>query len=137
MVGGLLVVAAGAAFLASMDADPSYLTDVLPGFIVIGLGTGPDVRGHLDRCHERHPPGAVRARVRGDDDRPRGRRCARRRSLTAIAGDLTTRAGLIGSYPTVFSVIAVAMVALSAFVAFAVPRVQTTAGVGGHGHGMH
>ena len=27
--------------LAGMDANPSYLTDVLPGFIVLGLGTGP------------------------------------------------------------------------------------------------
>jgi hypothetical protein len=59
-------------------------------------------------------------------------------SLTAIAGDLTTRAGLIDAYPTVFTAIAVAMVALSVFAAFAVPRVHASAGGGhGHGHGMH
>jgi hypothetical protein len=57
-------------------------------------------------------------------------------TLTAIAGDLTTRTGLIDAYPTVFTAIAVAMVALSAFAAFAVPRVQASAG-GSNGHGMH
>jgi hypothetical protein len=57
-------------------------------------------------------------------------------SLTAIAGDLTTRAGLLDAYPTVFTAIAVSMVVLSGFVAVAVPRVQAPAGGGqGHGHG--
>ena len=51
-------------------------------------------------------------------------------ALTAIAGDLTTRAGLIDAYPTVFTAIAVAMVALSAFAAFAVPSVKASAGGG-------
>jgi hypothetical protein len=60
-------------------------------------------------------------------------------SLTAIAGDLTTRSGLIDAYPTVFTAIAIAMVALSAFAAFALPRQQghTEARGHGHGHGMH
>jgi len=61
-------------------------------------------------------------------------------SLTAIAGDLTTRTGLVDAYPTVFTAMAVAMVALSAFAAIAVPRIHATAGAPGgqgHGHGMH
>jgi EmrB/QacA subfamily drug resistance transporter len=137
MVVGLLVVAAGAWLLAAgMDANPSYLTDVLPGFIVLGLGTGPmfvsiSIVAMSGISHEQsglasgvmmtgHEVGAALGVA----------------SLTAIAGDLTTRAGLIDAYPTVFTAIAVAMVALSAFAAFAVPNVKTPAG-GGHGHGMH
>jgi EmrB/QacA subfamily drug resistance transporter len=135
MVGGLLVVAAGAALLASMDADPSYWTDVLPGFLVIGLGTGPmfvaiSIAAMAGIDHERsglasgvmmtgHEVGAALGVA----------------SLTAIAGDLTTRAGLVEGYPQVFTAVAIAMVALSAFAAVAVPRQH--AADGGHPHGMH
>jgi len=138
MVVGLLVVATGAWLLAGMDANPSYLTDVLPGFIVLGLGTGPmfvaiSIVAMGGISHEQsglasgvmmtgHEVGAALGVA----------------SLTAIAGDLTTRTGLIDAYPTVFTAIAVAMVALSAFAAFAVPSVKGPAGGGhGHGHGMH
>jgi EmrB/QacA subfamily drug resistance transporter len=138
MVGALLVVATGAWLLAGMDANPSYLTDVLPGFIVLGLGTGPmfvaiSIVAMSGISHEQsglasgvmmtgHEVGAALGVA----------------SLTAIAGDLTTRAGLIDAYPTVFTAIAVAMVALSAFAAFAIPSVKAPAGGGhGHGHGMH
>ncbi|HEX3295701.1 MAG TPA: MFS transporter [Nocardioides sp.] len=140
MVGSLLVVAAGAWLLAGMDADPSYLTDVLPGFIVLGLGTGPmfvaiSIVAMSGISHEQsglasgvmmtgHEVGAALGVA----------------SLTAIAGDLTTRTGLVDAYPTVFTAMAVAMVALSAFAAIAVPRIHATAGAPGgqgHGHGMH
>ena len=143
MLGGLLVVAAGALFLATMDSDPSYWTDVLPGFVVIGLGTGPmfvaiSIAAMAGIRHEQsglasgvmmtgHEVGAALGVA----------------TLTAIAGDLTTRAGLIDAYPHVFTAIAVAMVALAAFAAVAVPRQQTAGRHGhggrghGHGHGMH
>jgi EmrB/QacA subfamily drug resistance transporter len=138
MVGGLLVVAAGAAYLAGMDSQPGYWTDVLPGFIVIGLGTGPmfvaiSIAAMSGIDHERsglasgvmmtgHEVGAALGVA----------------TLTAIAGDLTTRAGLLGAYPRVFTAVAIAMIVLSAFAAIAVPRGQGgAAGAHGHGHGMH
>jgi len=139
MVGGLLVVAAGAAYLASMDSDPSYWADVLPGFIVLGLGTGPmfvaiSIAAMAGIDHERaglasgvmmtgHEVGAALGVA----------------TLTAIAGDVTTRAGLVHAYPQVFTAVAAAMVALAAFTVVAVPRGSAgTAGHGhGHGHGMH
>jgi hypothetical protein len=137
MVGGLLVVAAGAAYLATMDSDPSYWTDVLPGFVVIGIGTGPmfvaiSIAAMAGISPEQsglasgvmmtgHEVGAALGVA----------------SLTAIAGDLTTRAGLIDAYPQVFTAVAVAMVALSAFAAVAVPRWQADAAGAGHGHGVH
>jgi EmrB/QacA subfamily drug resistance transporter len=138
MVGGLLVVAAGAWLLAGMDAEPSYLTDVLPGFIVLGLGTGPmfvaiSIVAMGGISHEQsglasgvmmtgHEVGAALGVA----------------SLTAVAGDLTTRSVLVDAYPTVFTAIAVAMVALSAFAVLALPKVSAPASGGhGHGHGMH
>jgi EmrB/QacA subfamily drug resistance transporter len=137
MVAGLLIVAAGALLLATMDSDPSYWTDVLPGFIVIGFGTGPmfvaiSIAAMAGISHERsglasgvmmtgHEVGAALGVA----------------TLSAIAGDLTTRAGLIDAYPHVFTAIAVAMVALAAFAAVAVPRQPASGGHGGHGHGGH
>ena len=122
MVVGLLVVAAGAAVLAGMDNDPAYLTDVLPGFALLGLGVGPmfvaiSVAAMAGIGHEQsglasglmmtgHEVGAALGVA----------------TLTAIAGDLTTRAGLIEAYPRVFIAVSAAMVVLSAFAALAVPR---------------
>ncbi|HET8598870.1 MAG TPA: MFS transporter [Segeticoccus sp.] len=137
MVAGLLVVAAGAAYLAGMDADPAYLTDVLPAFIVIGLGVGPmfvaiSVAAMAGIPHEKsglasgvmmtgHEVGAALGVA----------------TLTALAGDLTTRAGLLDGFPRAFLVTAVAMVLLAGFAAVAVPRQPTHAGPGHGGHGMH
>lgn len=136
IVGGLLVVAAGGAYLATMDSDPSYWTDVLPGFVVIGLGTGPmfvaiSIAAMAGIRHEQsglasgvmmtgHEIGAALGVA----------------TLTAIAGDLTTRSGLIDAYPRAFTAIAVAMVALAAFAAIAVPRHRASADAG-HAHGLH
>jgi MFS family permease len=137
MVGGLLIVAAGAAYLATMDADPSYATDVLPGFILLGLGTGPmfvaiSIAAMAGIEHERsglasgvmmtgHEVGAALGVA----------------TLTTIAGDLTTRTGLIAAYPRVFTAVAVAMVALAVFAVVAVPRRQAHAHTGGHAPGGH
>lgn len=142
IVGSLFVVAAGAALLASMDADPAYWTDVFPGFVVMGLGTGPmfvaiSIAAMAGIDHERsglasgvmmtgHEIGAALGVA----------------TLTAVAGDLTTRAGLVDAYPHVFTVVSVSLVVLSAVAAFAVPRTRAhgaTAGMhGAHGgHGMH
>ena len=55
-------------------------------------------------------------------------------TLTAIAGDITTRSGLLDSFPQVFTVVAIAMVALAAFATVAVPRQQ---GHPTHHAGMH
>jgi EmrB/QacA subfamily drug resistance transporter len=40
LVGGLVLVAAGALLLTAAPASASYLTDLLPGFVVLGLGIG-------------------------------------------------------------------------------------------------
>ncbi|HEU4566608.1 MAG TPA: MFS transporter, partial [Marmoricola sp.] len=135
MIGGLLIVAGGAGVLATIEADPGYWTDVLPGFVVIGLGTGPmfvaiSVAAMAGIPHEKsglasglmmtgHEVGAALGVA----------------SLTAVAGDLTTRTGLVDGVPHAFAVVGVAMLVLAGFTALAVPRVGAAAGHGGHG--MH
>jgi EmrB/QacA subfamily drug resistance transporter len=142
MVGGLMVVAAGAAYLAGMDSQPGYWTDVLPGFVVIGLGTGPmfvaisiAAMSGIDHAQSGLASGVMMT----------GHEVGAAfgvATLTAIAGDLTTRVGLLDAYPRVFTAVAVAMVALAAFAAIAVPRGRA-GGPGaqghrhGHGHGIH
>jgi EmrB/QacA subfamily drug resistance transporter len=135
MVGGLLVVAAGAAYLAGMDAQPGYWTDVLPGFVVIGLGTGPmfvaiSIAAMSGIAHEQS--GLASAVMMTGHEIGAALGVA---TLTAIAGDMTTRVGLLDAYPRVFTAVALAMVALAAFTAVAVPRGRAAAGA--HGHGLH
>jgi EmrB/QacA subfamily drug resistance transporter len=130
MVVGLLVVAGGAGMLATVPADPGYYSDLLPGFVVMGLGVGPmfvaiSVAAMHGISHEQsglasglmmtgHEVGAALGVA----------------SLTVVAGDLTSRAGLLEAYPRVFVAIGVAMVVLAAFAALAVPRQAAHAGEG-------
>ena len=57
-------------------------------------------------------------------------------TLTAIAGNLTTQAGLVDAFPRVFTVVAIAMVALAGFAALAVPRQSGHETTSSH-HGGH
>ena len=108
----LLISATGALLLASIDADATYLGDVLPGFVVLGLGVGPmfvaiSVGAMTDVPHEQsglasglmmtgHEVGAALGVA----------------ILTAVGGDLTTRAGLVAGAPETYLAIAVGLVAL-------------------------
>jgi MFS family permease len=114
MVVGLLVVAAGSLLLA--------VTDVLPGFVLIGLGVGPmfvaisvAAMAGIPADHSGLASGVM---MTGHEVGA----ALGVASLAAIAGDLTTRAGLIDGFPVVFTVVAIAMVALAGFVVLAVPR---------------
>ncbi|HKO32406.1 MAG TPA: MFS transporter [Candidatus Limnocylindria bacterium] len=134
MVVGLLIVSAGSVLLAGIGDDPSYWAGVLPGFVVIGLGVGPmfvaiSVAAMTGIPQEKsglasglmmtgHEVGAAVGVA----------------SLAAIAGDLTTRTGLIDAYPRVFLAVSVAMVVLAGFAALAVPRQPAQTDASTHGH---
>jgi EmrB/QacA subfamily drug resistance transporter len=133
---GLITAASGALVLASVDTDPSYLTDVLPGFALLGLGVGPmfvaisvaamsDVdqdqsgmaSGLLMTGHEIGAALGVAA-------------------LTAVAGDLTTKAGIVSGSPEAFLAIAIGLAALLLATALLPAHDPNTAGQHhGHGHG--
>jgi hypothetical protein len=122
MVVGLLVVAAGALVLAGMDGHPDYLTDVLPGFALIGLGVGPMFVAisvaAMAGIPAEHSGLASGVMMTGHEVGA----ALGVATLTAIAGNLTTQAGLVDAFPRVFTVVAIAMVALGGFAAVAVPR---------------
>jgi EmrB/QacA subfamily drug resistance transporter len=135
MVVGLLVVAAGALVLADMDTDPGYVADVLPGFALLGLGVGPMFVAISVAAMAGVPAeqsGLASGVMRTGHEVGAALGVA---TLTAVAGDITTRSGLVDAFPQVFLVVAGAMVALSAFAAIAVPRQH--APEGGHHHAVH
>lgn len=135
MVVGLVVVAAGALVLGSMDAHPGYVTDVLPGFALLGLGVGPMFVAisvaAMAGIPEEHSGLASGVMMTGHEVGA----ALGVATLSSIAGDIATRGGLIDAFPHVFTVLAVAMLGLAAFAAVAVPRQHPDAAAH-HGH-MH
>jgi EmrB/QacA subfamily drug resistance transporter len=137
MVVGLAVVAAGALVLAGIDSHSGYAGDVLPGFVLIGLGVGPMFVAisvaAMAGVPAEHSGLASGVMMTGHEVGA----ALGVASLAAIAGDLTTRTGLIDGFPQVFTVVAAAMVVLAGFTALVVPRQHAhDAHAGGH-HGMH
>lgn len=136
---GLVVAAAGALVLASVDSDPSYLTDVLPGFALLGLGVGPmfvaiSVAAMSDVPQERS--GLASGLLMTGHEIGAALGVA---ALTAIAGDLTTRAGIVAGAQDAFLATAIGLVALllpTLLLPAHDPEAAASAGHGhGHGHG--
>jgi EmrB/QacA subfamily drug resistance transporter len=135
---GLVIATGGLLLLAAAGGATSYGADVLPGFLLIGLGLGPLfvaisiaamtgvkpeqsglASGLMMTGHEIGAALGVAA-------------------LTAVAGDLTTRAGLIAGFGEALHAAAIGLGALFVLVLIAVPGGKPAAGAGhGHGHGGH
>ncbi len=130
---GLLIATAGAGLLCTVDAGSNYPTGVLPGFLVIGAGVGPmfvaisvaamsEVPGELSGLASGlmmtgHEIGAALGVA----------------TLTAVGGDLTTRAGLIDGYADSFLTVAATLLVLLIPTAL-VPRGADT---GHDAHALH
>ena len=131
---GLVISAAGALVLASIDADPSYLTDVLPGFALLGLGVGPmlvaiSVAAMSDVPQE-HSGMASGLLMTGHEIGAALGVAA----LTAVAGDLTTRSGIVTGTHDAFLAVAIGLAALLLPATF-LPAHDPAAAATGHGHG--
>jgi EmrB/QacA subfamily drug resistance transporter len=131
---GLVISAAGALVLASIDADPSYLTDVLPGFGLLGLGVGPmfvaiSVAAMSDVPQEQS--GMASGLLMTGHEIGAALGVA---ALTAVAGDLTTRAGIVTGTHDAFLAVAIGLVALLLPTAL-LPAHDPAAATAGHGHG--
>jgi EmrB/QacA subfamily drug resistance transporter len=135
ILGGLVIMTSGVLLLAANAGGTSYAADVLPGFALVGAGVGPmfvaiavaamsDVpaensglaSGLLMTGHEVGAALGVAA-------------------LTAIAGDLTTRAGLIAGYGHAFFATAGVLAALFLLTMLALPGGKPAGGAAGHRHG--
>jgi EmrB/QacA subfamily drug resistance transporter len=131
---GLVVSAAGALVLAAVDADPSYLTDVLPGFVLLGLGVGPmfvaiSVAAMNDVPQDRS--GLASGLLMTGHEIGAALGVA---ALAAVAGDLTTRAGIITGTQDAFVAVAIGLGALLLPTAL-LPAHDPHAVTAGHGHG--
>ncbi len=138
---GLVVMAAGVLLLAANGDGSSYMANVLPGFLVMGAGVGPmfvaiavaamsDVpadkaglaSGLMMTGHEVGAALGVAA-------------------LTAVAGDLTSRTGLLEGYSHAFiaaaGILAVLFVLTLAAVPGRRPGAVAQGGHSSHGHGGH
>jgi MFS family permease len=133
---GLVISASGALVLASIDVDPSYLTDVLPGFALLGLGVGPmfvaiSVAAMGDVPQEQS--GMASGLLMTGHEIGAALGVA---ALTAVAGDLTTRAGIITGTHDAFLAVAIGLAALLLPTAQLPAHVPAAAAAGrGHGHG--
>jgi EmrB/QacA subfamily drug resistance transporter len=132
IAGGLVVAAAGALLLSTLDAGASYATDVLPGFALMGVGIGPMFVAisvaAMSEVPQRFSGLASGVMMTGHEVGAALGVAA----ITAVGGELTTRAGLIDGYPDAFVFIAGLMLALLVPTALVPKRAGADAG-----HGMH
>ncbi len=131
---GLVVMAAGVLLLAAGAGGEAYAWHVLPGLLLVGAGVGPMfvaislaamsevpdeksglASGLLMTGHEVGAALGVAA-------------------LTAVAGDLATRTGLISGYGAAFTATAGVIAVLFLFALFAVPGGKTPATNHSHHH---
>src|SRR4051812_44111170 len=136
ILGGLVVMAAGVLLLAAGAGGTSYAADVLPGFLLVGAGVGPmfvaiAVAAMSDVPAERS--GLASGLMMTGHEIGAALGVA---ALTAVAGDLSTSAGLIDGYGRAFHLTAGILAALLVLTLLAVPGGKPAAvGAGGHGHG--
>jgi predicted MFS family arabinose efflux permease len=137
---GLVVMACGVLLLAAGAGRASYAADVLPGFLLVGAGVGPMVVAIAVAAMGDVPAessGLASGLMMTGHEIGAALGVA---ALTALAGDLTTHAGLVDGYGRAFAATAAVLAALFVLTLFAVPRGKPQAGAaghGGHGHGGH
>ncbi len=129
---GLLVAAGGALLLSRATSDASYAADVLPAFVVLGLGIGPMfVAISVAAMSEvpEHASGLASGLMMTGHEVGAALGVA---ALTAVAGDISTRAGLIAGHGEAFVAVAAILLALLVPTAL-VPR-RVAPGAAGHMH---
>jgi len=131
---GLLISAAGALLLAQAGAEATYLADVLPGFAVLGTGVGPMFVAISVAAMSEVPDeesGLASGLMMTGHEVGAALGIA---ALTSVAGDITTRAGLLAGYPDAFTCIALGLLVLLVPTVL-LPRRTPADTAHGHGHG--
>ena len=131
---GLVVMAAGVLLLAIGAGGTSYPWHVLPGLLLVGAGVGPmfvaiSVAAMGDVPDEKS--GLASGLMMTGHEIGAALGVA---ALSAVAGDLTTRTGLIDGYGAAFTAAAAASAALFLFTLLAVPGGKSPAIHHSHGH---
>ena len=136
ILGGLVVMAGGVLLLALNAGGTSYAADVLPGFLLVGAGVGPMFVAIAVAAMSDVPAessGVASGLMMTGHEIGAALGVA---GLTAVAGDLASRAGLVDGYGRAFVATAVVLAVLFVLTLLAVPGGKPTAGAVGHGpHG--
>jgi EmrB/QacA subfamily drug resistance transporter len=123
---GVLVMTVGATVLAASAGGTSYAADVLPGLLLLGAGVGPmfvaiSIAAMSDVAPEDSGLGSGVMMTGHEIGAALGVAV-----LTAVGGDLTSRAGLIDAYGRAFTGVLVILAALLAVTLLSLPRPGAT-----------
>ena len=132
---GLLVMAGGVLLLAASAGGGSYAADVLPGFLLVGAGVGPMFVAIAIAAMSRVPEeksGLASGLMMTGHEIGAALGVA---GLTAVAGDLATRSGLVAGYANAFHASVAALAGLLLLTLLTVPNDKPQPG--GHGHSPH
>ena len=136
VVVGLLAASAGASILALIPSDPSYVVNLLPGYLFLGLGVGMtfvsvSVAAMADVPHE--SAGLASGLMTSAHEIGAAIGVAAMATIAA-AGESGSLSGLVNGYSTAFVVVGSVAAAVAAIAAFALPSVRPEPGMA---HGMH
>jgi EmrB/QacA subfamily drug resistance transporter len=136
VVVGLLIAATGASLLALMPSDPSYLVNLLPGYLFLGLGIGMtfvsvSVAAMADVPHESAGLASGLMTTAHEVGAAIGVAAL---ATIAAAGEPGLPAALVDGYSTGMVIAGSVAAAVAAIAAFALPSVRPEPGVA---HGIH
>ena len=137
VVGGLVLVAAGALVLAAAPDDASYFAHLLPGFLIVGVGMGFVFPGVTVTALGDVPPeeaGLASGFIATSHELGAALGVAVLAAIAATAGDITTLSGITAGYEDGFIAAAGIAAALGAIAALTVPSIRPSAGAAAAAH---
>jgi EmrB/QacA subfamily drug resistance transporter len=133
VVAGLALVAAGALLLAAAPDEASYVTDLLPGFLVVGVGMGLVFPGATVTALSDVPAeeaGLASGFMATSHELGAALGVAVLAAIAATAGDITTLTGIAAGYQDGFVAAAGIAAALGAIALWTLPSVRPPQGAG-------
>jgi EmrB/QacA subfamily drug resistance transporter len=127
VVGGLVLVAAGTALLAAAPDEATYLADLLPGFLVLGVGMGfvfPGVTVTALSGVPEAEAGLASGFIATSHELGAALGVAVLAAIAASAGDITTLSGIANGYEDAFIAATGIAAALAAIALWRVPSVR-------------
>lgn len=136
VVVGLLIAGLGSSLLALIPSDPSYLVNLLPGYLFLGLGTGMtfvavSIAAMADVPHE--SAGLASGLMTTAHEIGAGIGVAALATIAAVSAS-SSLSGLVDGYSTAFVIAGSVAALVAAIAAFALPSVRPEPGMA---HGMH
>src|ERR671915_1630925 len=137
VVAGLALVAAGALLLAAAPDDASYFADLLPGFVVLGVGMGlvfPGVTVTALGGIDPEQAGLASGFIATSHELGAALGVAVLAAIAATAGDITTVTGIAAGYQDGFLAAGGIRAALGAIALVSVPSIRPPEGAAAPAH---